>query len=372
MAPPPPPPPSPTTVPLSYFGETIHDAIRGTPWPSAPFGTVRVFATHTSWAEVNTAKGYNDWSQLDAYINLAVSKGVDIMYTVALTPLWATAARGKCAFTAGMCDPPDNIADYQNFVTQLVTRYKGKIKYYEGWNEANLNGQFWNGSVAQLIQTQKILYKTVHQIDPAALVLSPAVTSGDAGYLDQEFAAGLQGNFDIVAFHFYTWPQAPEPLTTGMLRDYKAVLAKYGVTAPIWNTEQGWNIPAQISPATAAAFVSRAFLIDWSLGLARYYFYAWDDNEMGIQGTVAATAVGEVTKWMWGADMPPCSQSGSVYTCAITRPGGYQGWIVWNTSTSSTYTVPAGVRTVRRLDGTSSNASGTVTIDGTPILLQNQ
>ena len=52
-------------------------------------------------------------------------------------------------------------------------------------------------------------------------------------------------------------------------------------------------------------------------------------------------AYGEVYKWLVGAALStPCSMADdSTWTCILTRPGGYEAEVVWNTSVASTGTV---------------------------------
>src|SRR4051794_13991546 len=80
---------APSAIPATLFGQTIHDAITRSTWPAIRFGTVRLWDTHTQWAEVNPSRGVYDWSLLDEYMALAEQHGVEILYTVGLTPAWA-------------------------------------------------------------------------------------------------------------------------------------------------------------------------------------------------------------------------------------------------------------------------------------------
>jgi hypothetical protein len=70
----------------------------------------------------------------------------------------------------------------------------------------------------------------------------------------------------------------------------------------------------------------------------------------------------------------PNIDSGSVWTTTITKPGGYQGQIVWDAAGGpTTYTVPTGqgYATTRNLTGLGAALGSTVTITNAPIILEN-
>ena len=119
----------------------------------------------------------------------------------------------------------------------------------------------------------------------------------------------------------------------------KAVMAKYGLSQkPLWDTEGSWgdtNSSAITDPDLQAAFVARDYLLHWSNGITRFYWYAWDGETFGALGPgngthATASAYQEVYSWMVGARMVgPCSMNGgtiysATYTCDLVRDGGYR------------------------------------------------
>jgi hypothetical protein len=234
-----------------------------------------------------------------------------------------------------------------------------------------------------MVTLQQALYRIVHSIDPAAKVLNPPPTTllyGGAAWFDSFLAAGGLHQFDVAGCHLYTWPDSPETWSfgnPGNLGAFKQVLAKYGIASlDIWNTESGWN--TTVGDATMAAYVARMYILGWANGVKRYYFYAWDDNNMGVlTGTTVrlpGLAMGRLHDWLVGAALPSCSVSGTVYSCPLTRSGGYQGWLVWDTAGASSFALPAGAKTSRALDGTSASLAGQTStpIGISPVLIQNQ
>ena len=120
---------------------------------------------------------------------------------------------------------------------------------------------------------------------------------------------------------------------------------------PIWDTETSWGGAGAITdPNQRAGFVARSFLLHWSAGIHNMYWYGWDSpvwgtlyysptgTPPGIGMSPAAYAYQYTYDWMVGASMPlPCTANGgstysAVYTCQLTRPGGYQAMAVWDTN----------------------------------------
>src|SRR5580698_1212463 len=174
--------------------------------------TLRIWDSGMKWADIETASGSFNWGNMDHTVNtLATNPNctMGVIYTVGNTPIWASACAGQadpspclpgptpsygggtqCAPGDGTLDfsclPPSDVAadgtgtdlQFQTFINTLVTRYAGKIAYYEVWNEAD-SPNFWcpggsgspatcTGSVQRMIRMGWDLYNIVHCADPAA------------------------------------------------------------------------------------------------------------------------------------------------------------------------------------------------------------
>jgi len=141
-------------IPATFFGMHIHRAPVSTPWPSVPFQAWRLWDTHTTWAQLEPEKGNWDWRMLDRTVALAESHGVEVLYTMGRTPRWASArpaqmGRNPNAEPGGMAEPK-NLEDWRNYVRTVATRYKGRIKAYEIWNEPNLEN-FYSGTPEAMV-----------------------------------------------------------------------------------------------------------------------------------------------------------------------------------------------------------------------------
>jgi hypothetical protein len=424
----------------------LHLGTTNLPWPTVPFGGLRLWDSRTGWAEINTAKGTYDWSNLDNFAADAQAHNVDLLYNLARTPHWASSSPNDstCAYASigggnGQCWAPIDLNSdgsgtdqtWIDWVTAVSTRYKGRIKYYEIWNEWNVE-LFWRGTPQQLVRMEQDARCVVKGppagkacnsnssfpsgtgLDPNASIVTPApvsahthldsVASNLSTYFQTQVGGNAGGAFaDVIGFHAYvgTLPDSglcptPEDVNT-VVDDLNNTVASFPAQQgkPWFNTEGGWSKADEegfLDPDRQAAFLARYFLLQRSLGVERVYWYRWDspsDVSLWItpSGPIseAGTAYGEVSRWIVGATLSgACTPNQAVWSCKLTRssPSGYQALAVWDTSqdclagkcTTSNFAIPAGATYTEYRDvaGNVTNIGGvaTVPIGAKPILLE--
>jgi len=359
-------------IPATLFGM---DLINKSNWPTVSIGALGK-GTMTLWPYVERTKGVFDWRNLDAWVNEAQSHGLSYLFSPAKVPPWAAADPSSCAPTytgssvIGCTSTVTNIQDWDDYVTALVTRYKGKIQIYELWNEPN---NYFTGTMANFVTLTTRMYNIIRSIDHGALILSP---SGSDSFMDNYFAAGGPTGVDGVSLHFYY--ATPEKVIN-YVNSMKQIAAKHGLASkPLWNTEGSWGTASLTSDAQVAA-VARFYLLQWSNGVSRFYWHAWDGATWGALWDAtngphpAAVAYQQVYHWMVGATMTsPCSvDTRSTWTCGLSRPGGYQAQAIWNTASTLSYTRPSKFTVYADLAGHTFKITGrSVMIGPKPILLQ--
>ena len=397
-------------IPANYFGYNLHPKVvnGGVPWPTPPFGVIRLWASQTAWTDINTADGVYDWTMLDSWFDLAAQHGItDVIYTFGVVPQWASSnPNDQTCVSAqslpGSCDAPKDLnADgtgpdqlWQNFVTALVTHAAGRVHTWEMWNEPDVPME-WNGTDAQLLRMAKDAYTIIKSVDPAALVTTPTAVNSSNGnsishWLPPYLAAGGDAYADVVTFHGYVNPSLGNPpeKITATVDTVKASLTAALSSKPIWNTEGSWGDNTNLTdPDLRAAQAARMYLLQWSKGVARFYWFQYGNTDTGTvwDGDLnpAGVAYGQVDDWMVGATMAgPCSFAGTVWTCDFTKPGGIQAEAVWDTSqtcqngdcTTSSYSPNSVYTSYKDLAGkvTAITAGGTVQIGAKPILLTNE
>jgi hypothetical protein len=367
-------------APPSFFGLDIHSGVLSSqPWPSVPFGSVRLWDTGTRWNDLEPSKGIYSWANLDGYLALAQTHKVDVLYTFGGTAEWAASGAGsQCADNPGGCYPPSNIQDWDQFVTALVAHSAGKIKYWELWNEANVP-EFWEGNLPTLVVLAQHAYVIIKAADPSAVVLCPSSSGSSldvANFLNAYFADGGLSSADSVSFHGYVGP-APEAVLD-YVTAVRASMASVGIAEkPIWDTEGSWGTDSSLpSTGDGPGYLAREFILQFSSGVARFYWYAWNNPVYGTLWTTngitsAGIAYGQVYDWLYGATMnSPCSMAADyTWTCALTRTGGSQALAIWNSATTKSYVPSSEYKSYLDLAGTTNLINGSVSIGYIPILL---
>jgi hypothetical protein len=375
-------------VPASYFGLHIHRAGSTTAWPSIPFATWRLWDTYAGWPWLEPSAGNWQWDGLDRLVQLADEHHVEVLLPLGLTPTWASARPSEPSVYGhpGFAAEPANLDDWRRYVEAVASRYAHRVHLYEIWDEPNLR-TLYTGDIAQMVQLCREAHAIIKRIDPSALVVSPAATEIDGvPWLDRFLAAGGATCFEVVGYHLYVWPKPPETIVPLVARVQEVMRAHGIADRPFWNTETGWYIspvqnphPEALSPVDAAATVARALVLARAAGVARFYWYAWDNLDMGLADRdgprLAGRALGEVEGWLIGAVLDGCRRApDGTWTCGIRRAGRAR-WIAWNPDGRGSMQPPPGPPVARRRDllgGVRPVAAGTRSIEVTasPELLE--
>lgn len=367
-------------IPKTLWGLHIH-RLGQEPWPDVTFGSLRLWDAHVMWWDMEPQKSKFLFGGLDKQVSEAQSHGVDVLMTLAMTPTWASSRPYDSAkLRPGAVAEPKNNQDWQDFVKAVATRYKGRIHYWEIWNEPN-DQAFYSGSIEKLVEVERIAYETLKEVDPSNMVTSPPPTYALKGvpWLDNFLRAGGGKYADIIGYHMYV--TEPEDLVP-LVQQIRAVMNKNGVgSKPLWNTETGWELHNKLSPVQGEGIVSRSYILSWALDVPRFYWYDWDSNTEGLAEKDGAGRIPagysyiEIQRWLLGARMSGCDSSGNTWTCQITRDGGYHGYIVWDSQGSQNFSIPASWKVVSQHD-IDSHTHPMKNVDKTqisirPILLEN-
>jgi hypothetical protein len=343
--------PSSQQIPPEYFGMHIHRAGGTTPWPVVPMAEWRLWDAYVAWPNLEPVKGQWHFETLDKYLALAAEHNVGLVLPLGLSPAWASARPSeKSVYQPGFAAEPKNIEDWRIYVSTVARHCKGRVHAYEIWNEPNLK-LFWTGTVSQMVILTREASKIVHSIDPQALVVSPSATQEKGTDWLTEFLDQGGGEFvDVIGYHFYVAPQAPEA-TVPLVLKVKRILAEHGAAGkPIWNTETGWFMPKPFpSEALAAAYLARAYLLNWAAGIQRLYWYSWDNHGWVTLETTeqdsrtlkpAGKAYAGIFHWLAGARIRSCvMDQEQTWICELERGADPQR-IVWNAAGSRKFVPP--------------------------------
>jgi polysaccharide biosynthesis protein PslG len=374
-------------IPASLLGLSVLDFTKLP--PSVSFGTARSWDAwpDLDWADANPSRGTYNFTYLDKFIAINQARGAEIIYTLGRTPRWASSkpdAPGPDGL--GECAPPADMSDYENYLTAIVTHAGGRIKYWELWNEPQ-DASFYCGDIPTMVTMAQDAARIIRGIDPDALILSPGVTGGPGpAWLSSFLSEGGAAYVDIIAFHGY-WSAKAEDLVD-VISSYRSVMAANHMAGkPLWDTEASWAGFGKLgtpSNSTQVGFIAKYYLLHWSMGVPRFVWYAYDGGPIwgGLWNSTtgespAAKSYHETYRWIVGATLTsPCSANkvSGIWTCPLSRPGGYLAEAVWISDATATYTFPASPRYTEYLDlagAVHTLADATVTVGEEPILLEN-
>jgi len=372
-------------VQQSYFGMHIHRASSTTPWPAVPFGSWRLWDARTTWPDIEPQRGSWNFSVLDAYLKLAKAHHVQVLLPLGLSPKWASARPYESSiFGPGKAAEPRILSDWDEYVRKVAEHCKGKVQAYEIWNEPNFN-VFWSGDTATMVELTRRAYQIIKHVDPKASIVSPSATASQRGndWLKGFLAKGGGSYVDVIGFHFYA--ETPEKMVP-LIAEVRQTMATNGIGAmPLWNTETGWSKPKPFpSEELGAAYLVRAYLLNWAAGVQRLYWYAWDNHGFStIQSTYAddrtltpaGQAFATVQTWLIGVQLQSCDMDAEhTWTCSL-HGAHADRWVIWNPDREIEYTLPPEwhARTTTVLNGTPVKlTSAEVTVTKSPQLVEGK
>lgn len=198
------------------------------------------------------------WEKYDHIVDLAGQYGMEIIARLSNPPTWSR-ARGD---EAGAFAPPDDLNDYGDFVEAVVRRYKGRIQYYQIWNEPNIYPEWGERAVSPEEYTEllKVGFRRVKEACPECVVISGALAQtiplgprdlNDFIFLQRMYDAGAGDYFDVLAMQGYgLWSgptdrrMRPRVLNFSRPLYMREIMVENGdAHKSIWITEMNWNSP---------------------------------------------------------------------------------------------------------------------------------
>lgn len=240
---------------------------------------------------VNDADAISAWTKYDGIVAAAQQRDLELIVRLDRPPAWARTNLPQEPFRVaqraqdpGATGPPDNYADYADYVAAVVGRYRGKLRFFQIWNEPNY-GHEWNWAdpdPAQFLELLKLGYTRAKAVNPEAVILFPSLTPADGldwqamsdlAFLERIYERGGGQYFDIFTAQQYGLGQPPDenryvrlvynaqgqPRRDTLLRRpldsrtdvtrvilLREIMERYGDTnKAVWISEFGWNSSAQ-------------------------------------------------------------------------------------------------------------------------------
>ncbi|MBI2845493.1 MAG: hypothetical protein HYX86_02995 [Chloroflexi bacterium] len=240
------------------------------------------------------------WEKYDRIVALAAEYGIEIIARLDQPPAWALAQEKPEGVIQAL---PQDLTDFGDFVYALVSRYQGKIRYWQIWNEPNLYVEWGSDpDPAAYVELLRVAYQRAKEADPEAEIISAALSPttemgprnlSDLVYLQGMYEAGARDYFDILAaqaFGLWTGPtdRRTNPSRTNFSRLLllREIMVESGdENKPIWITEFGWNAAppdmeapwGRVSLENQADYAVQGYLRvqrEWPwVGVVNYWFF---------------------------------------------------------------------------------------------------
>ena len=258
------------------------------------------------------------WEKYDHIVGLAERYGLEIIARLSNPPAW-TRADGD---TQGHNAPPDDLTDWGDYVYAVVSRYRGRVRYYQLWNEPNIYPEWGERPVDPEGYTRLLCegYHRAKEADPDVVIISgalaptvslhpgpgPGTGLNDLVFLQRMYDAGAADCFDVLSVNDYMLWSGPtdhrmQPLNINFARPVyirDIMVANGDAAKPVWISEmnsnavpndpgiQDWIRYGQVTPEQQARYAVLAYqraMAEWPwVGVVNFWFFKRaDDTERG-------------------------------------------------------------------------------------------
>lgn len=221
------------------------------------------------WQDVEPMPGVFDWTNADQGVAGAVKNRINILGVLGYPPMWAAEKPESSkmthvqAYMSGRWKPR-SVKEWENYVYQTVSRYKGQVKYWEIYNEVDFHPPgmpaTFSGTTQEYFELVKAAWNAAKKADPEAKILLGGFSTLPVCDVNMPYdllKMGAAKYSDILSMHSYQGVIGVDKLRQAV----KAASPAMG----LWQTEQSWfqiEDPRKQAELTAAIqfwFVEKGF-----------------------------------------------------------------------------------------------------------------
>jgi len=257
----------------------------------------------------NDPAGIDAWAKYDHIVGLAGRYDLEIIACLSNPPAWTRALTD----TIGAHAPPDDLADWGDYVAAVVSRYRGRVRYYQLWNEPNIYPEWGEQPVDPEGYTRLLCegYRRAKQANPEAVIIGgalaptvslnpgpgPGTGLNDFVFLQRMYDAGAADCFDILSVNDYILWSGPtdhrmQPLNINFARPVyirDIMVANGDAAKPVWISEmnsnavpndpniQDWIRFGQVTPEQQARYAVLAYqraMEEWPwMSVVNFWFF---------------------------------------------------------------------------------------------------
>ena len=211
--------------------------------------------SYFTWNVIEPQKGQFDWELTDLYAQGASNAGVKISAVIQPFASWDqknTSPLTNCnaldfAYYDYKAGPPNDLAEYEIFLTKTVERYKDKVAVWEIGNEYDGRCGGYENNPQGYFNLLKISSETIKKVDPQA-----KVTNGGAlefsdnsirNFWTKFFQLGGGQYIDYFNLHYNTERSQNPKLDPAIFQEklifFNSLMEKNGGKKPLYLTEFG-------------------------------------------------------------------------------------------------------------------------------------
>jgi hypothetical protein len=187
------------------------------------------------WGDIEAVPGRFDFRKYDNIVDLLGKKDIRILGILHYSADWASS-------TGRWNGAPKDNKLFVNYASKVIARYKGRIRYWEIWNEPD-SATYWKpqDGLKGYCALLKEVYAAAKRIDPECKILNGGLSAGLAS-VNKLYDNGAGGYFDILNIHIFESPLNPGTIkgVTAYCRLAYKVMSRNGDSGKkIWVTEIG-------------------------------------------------------------------------------------------------------------------------------------
>ncbi len=258
----------------------------------------------SGWMRTEKEKGVYDFSWLDSIVNNLLKRNLEPWICLCYgNPVYTDHAAP--VFGAVGCPPIETEEErkgWRNYVGALVAHFKGRVKWYEVWNEPDLSyswHHFWDEdthkpNAAEYGQFCRDTAMAVHGADPDAKVIGFGIShSYDLSYVSKAFQQGLADCIDAVSFHVYAIDDTLRPI---FIKNLRALVDRYNPNIQLIQGESGAQTRGDgagamhscaWTPEKQVKYLLRGTVHDLAAGVMFTSYFSTMDMIEGLHGLLA-------------------------------------------------------------------------------------
>ena len=200
---------------------------------------VKWIRLQSGWKKTEKEEGVYDFSWLDGQVDALLARGLTPWLCLCYgNPVYDDLA--KEYYGAVGCPPIRTERMYRawlRYVEATAKHFKGRIEYYEIWNEAE-GDWTWRPQPSSSEYAEFCIKtaKAVKDADDCAKIITGSHFQNSMEFFNAEFAGGVMEVSDAISYHSYDYD---ESVSVRRVKAFRALTKRYGKELPVIQGESG-------------------------------------------------------------------------------------------------------------------------------------